>query len=119
MIETALFSKHKGTTNNQINETVSALCKPLSHQSQSMQYSFLKCQSIVCKENLYTASADVAACWVMTQHNLSLKFLCTKKNFCIIKIWLTDYSLQDGAAIITIANLEKQGVAFKKHAPEF
>jgi len=42
-----------------------------------------------------------------------------KKNFCIIKIWLTDYSLQDGAAIITIPNLEKQGVAFKKHAPEF
>ena len=42
-----------------------------------------------------------------------------KKNFCIIKIWLTDYSLQDGGVILNIPNLTKQGVAFKKHAPEF
>ena len=42
-----------------------------------------------------------------------------KKNFCIIKIWLIDYSLQDGGVILNIPNLTKQGVAFKKHAPEF
>lgn len=42
-----------------------------------------------------------------------------KKNFCIIKIWLADYSLQDGGVILNIPNLTKQGVAFKKHAPEF
>lgn len=42
-----------------------------------------------------------------------------KKNFCIIKIWLTDYSLQDGSVILDIPNLTRQGVAFKKHAPEF
>jgi hypothetical protein len=42
-----------------------------------------------------------------------------KKNFCIIKIWLMDYSLQDGGVIVNIPNLTKQGVAFKKHAPEF
>lgn len=42
-----------------------------------------------------------------------------KKNFCIIKIWLMDYSLQDGGVILNIPNLTKQGVAFRKHAPEF
>jgi len=42
-----------------------------------------------------------------------------KKNFCIIKIWLTDYSWQDGSVVLNIPNLTKQGVAFKKHAPEF
>lgn len=42
-----------------------------------------------------------------------------KKNFCIIKIWLADYSLQDGGVILNIPNLTKQGVAFRKHAPEF
>jgi hypothetical protein len=42
-----------------------------------------------------------------------------KKNFCIIKIWLTDCSVQDPEIIISIPNLTKQGCLFKKHEPEF
>lgn len=42
-----------------------------------------------------------------------------KKNFCIIKIWLTDCSVQDPNIIIPIPSLTKQGCLFKKHEPEF
>jgi hypothetical protein len=42
-----------------------------------------------------------------------------KKSFCIVKIWLTDLSMQDGNVIIDVPNLTKHGVAFKPHKPEF
>jgi hypothetical protein len=42
-----------------------------------------------------------------------------KKNFCIIKIWLENCSVQDPNIIIPIPNLSKQGCLFKKHEPEF
>ena len=42
-----------------------------------------------------------------------------KKNFCIVKIWLSDCSMQDPDVLIPIANLSKQGCLFKKHNPEF
>jgi translation initiation factor 4E len=42
-----------------------------------------------------------------------------KKNFCIIKIWLSNTKLQDPGCIINIPNLLKQGCLFKKHLPEF
>lgn len=42
-----------------------------------------------------------------------------KKNFCIVKIWLCDCSLQDPSEIIEIPNLSTQGCLFRKHEPEF
>ena len=42
-----------------------------------------------------------------------------KKNFCIVKIWLDNCSIQDPNTIIDIVNLQKQGCLFKKHEPEF
>lgn len=42
-----------------------------------------------------------------------------KKNFCIIKIWLENCSIQDINTIIDIEYLSKQGCLFKKHEPEF
>ena len=42
-----------------------------------------------------------------------------KKNFCIIKIWLENCSVQDPNIIIPITNLPKQGCLFKKHTPEY
>jgi hypothetical protein len=42
-----------------------------------------------------------------------------KKNFCIIKIWLSNTNLQDPGCIVPIPNLSKQGCLFKKHEPEF
>ena len=42
-----------------------------------------------------------------------------KKNFCIVKIWLKDCSVQDPNEIIDIPNLTTQGCLFRKHAPEY
>jgi hypothetical protein len=42
-----------------------------------------------------------------------------KKNFCIVKIWLVNCTLQDPNILIDIPNLQKQGCLFKKHEPEF
>jgi len=42
-----------------------------------------------------------------------------KKNFCIIKVWMKDCSLQDPSSFIQIPNLVRQGCLFKEHKPEF
>lgn len=42
-----------------------------------------------------------------------------KKNFCIIKIWLSVSKIQDPTIIENIPNLSPQGCLFKKHEPEF
>jgi hypothetical protein len=51
--------------------------------------------------------------------NINGMTVSPKKNFCIIKVWLKDYTIQDPAVLIHIVNLSKQGCLFKKHAPEF
>lgn len=42
-----------------------------------------------------------------------------KKNFCTIKIWMKNCSIQDPHIITSLHNLTKQGCIFKKHEPEF
>lgn len=43
-----------------------------------------------------------------------------KKNFCIIKIWMTDCTHQNPAIVTTdIKGLSSQGCLFKKHTPEY
>jgi len=42
-----------------------------------------------------------------------------KKNFCILKVWLRDLSMQDPKILIEIPNLSRNGVAFNPHKPEF
>ena len=43
-----------------------------------------------------------------------------KKNFCIIKIWMTDCTNQNPAIVINeIKGISSQGCIFKKHAPEY
>ena len=42
-----------------------------------------------------------------------------KKNFCIVKVWLINCSIQDPNLMIAIPNLATQGCLFKKHEPEF
>lgn len=42
-----------------------------------------------------------------------------KKNFCIIKIWLKNISVQDPNIIIDIPNLDKKGCIFTAFQPEF
>ena len=42
-----------------------------------------------------------------------------KKNFCIIKIWMTNCDHQNPAAVAPVKGLLAQGCLFKKHTPEF
>jgi hypothetical protein len=42
-----------------------------------------------------------------------------KRNFCIIKIWMSNCENIDPNTISNIPNLSKQGCLFKKHEPEF
>jgi len=43
-----------------------------------------------------------------------------KKNFCIIKIWMTNCDNQNPAVVTTdVKGLAPQGCLFKKHSPEF
>ena len=39
-----------------------------------------------------------------------------KRNFCVVKIWMTDCSVKDPYMMIDITNLSKEGCLFKKHA---
>lgn len=39
-----------------------------------------------------------------------------KRNFCVIKIWLSDCSIQDPNTMVDITNLSKEGCLFKKHS---
>jgi translation initiation factor 4E len=42
-----------------------------------------------------------------------------KKNFCIIKIWLSTCKFQDPTIIRDVVDLPREGCLFKNHAPEF
>lgn len=42
-----------------------------------------------------------------------------KKNFCIIKIWLSTCDYQDPTVVFKIKDLSSEGCLFKKHNPEF
>ena len=42
-----------------------------------------------------------------------------KKNFCIVKIWMSDCSIQNTTTLNSISYLDKQGVIFKRHKPEY
>ncbi len=76
----------------------------------------------------------VYECWKKLSYLLTGETLCKKinvqktvngitispkKNFCIIKIWLSSCDHQDPALIENIKNLSSEGCLFKKHNPEF
>lgn len=42
-----------------------------------------------------------------------------KKNFCIIKIWMTNCNHQNPGVVMPVKGLLPQGCLFKKHTPEF
>jgi hypothetical protein len=42
-----------------------------------------------------------------------------KRNFYIVKIWTSNCNIQSISSIIDIPGLDKQGVIFKKHKPEY
>jgi len=71
-------------------------------------------------KSLFYAMCGETLC-VDKKHNSLINgiTISPKKNFCIIKIWLLNCSVQDPNIIISIPNLLKQGCLFKKHEPEF
>ena len=71
-------------------------------------------------KNLFYALCGESLCTdVVHNKNMNGITISPKKNFCIIKIWLRDCSLQDPNILNYIPNLSKQGCLFKRHAPEF
>ena len=42
-----------------------------------------------------------------------------KKNFCIIKIWMSNCDHQNPVAVMSVKGLQPQGCLFKKHTPEY
>tara|TARA_B110000091_G_C13806200_1_gene472676 strand:+ start:662 stop:1180 length:519 start_codon:yes stop_codon:yes gene_type:complete len=65
----------------------------------------------ICGETLFTDSK--------LNKNVNGITTSPKKNFCIVKVWLRDCSVQDPSLLISIPELSKQGCLFKRHAPEF
>ena len=65
----------------------------------------------LCGETLFSNDIDPSVINGIT--------ISPKKNFCIVKIWLKNCSVQDPNLLIPILGLSKQGCLFKKHAPEF
>ena len=53
------------------------------------------------------------------QKNINGITISPKKNFCIIKIWLSTCDYQDATQISVQSGIESQGCLFKKHAPEY
>lgn len=71
-------------------------------------------------KNLFYGLCGESLC-IKSEHSAYVNgiTISPKKNFCIIKIWLSTTKLQDPNSIINIPNLLKQGCLFKKHEPEF
>jgi hypothetical protein len=71
-------------------------------------------------KTLFYAMCGETLCIDKNKHKLINGItISPKKNFCIIKIWLENCSMQDPDSIIDIPNLSKDGCLFKKHEPEF
>jgi translation initiation factor 4E len=53
------------------------------------------------------------------KNNINGIAISPKKNFCIIKIWMKNCDFQHTRFINDVKGLDKHGVLFKKHRPEF
>ena len=73
----------------------------------------------VWKALFYSLCGETLSKDVSQAKNINGITISPKKNFCIIKVWLKDCSIQDSSMLINIPNLSKQGCIFKRHAPEF
>lgn len=53
------------------------------------------------------------------RQNINGITISPKKNFCIIKLWMKNCNHQNASCIVPIEGLDKHGVLFKKHKPEY
>jgi hypothetical protein len=93
---------------------------PLNRNGGCFSYKVINKQVVDVWKTLMYAMCGETLC-VNPKYNALINgiTISPKKNFCIVKIWLKDCSMQDPNIIIPIPNLTKQGCLFKKHAPEF
>jgi hypothetical protein len=73
----------------------------------------------VWKNVFYCLAGDTLFKNVAHTKNINGITISPKKNFCILKIWLADCSLQNPDIITDIAGLMKGGCIFKQHSPEY
>ena len=93
---------------------------PLNRTGGCFSFKVINKQVYAVWESLFYALCGETLC-VDKKHNSLINgiTISPKKNFCIIKIWLKNCTVQDPNIIISIPNLLKQGCLFKKHEPEF
>ena len=53
------------------------------------------------------------------RNNITGITISPKKNFCIIKIWMSDCNNQDPTTISYFEGIDSRGCLFKKHNPEY
>ena len=74
----------------------------------------------VWKELSYVVAGGTISKQLNFVNNVTGITISPKKNFCIIKIWMSDCSNQNPSVITNeIKNLVPQGCLFKKHSPEY
>ena len=93
---------------------------PMNRTGGCFSFKVINKQVYTVWESLFYSLCGETLC-VDKKHNSLINgiTISPKKNFCIIKIWLKNCTVQDPNIIISIPNLLKQGCLFKKHEPEF
>jgi hypothetical protein len=72
------------------------------------------------KDLTYVVIGDTVSQDIDFVNNVTGITISPKKNFCIIKIWMTDCSKQNPAIVTQdLKALNNYGCLFKKHTPEF
>jgi hypothetical protein len=72
------------------------------------------------KDLTYVIVGDTVSKDTQFVENVTGITISPKKNFCIIKIWMTDCSKQNPAIVTSdLKGLNNFGCLFKKHTPEF
>ena len=79
-----------------------------------------KSVSKVWKELSYVVVGGTVSKQTSYVSNVTGITISPKKNFCILKIWMSDCSNQNPAVVTTdLKGLTSQGCLFKKHMPEY
>ena len=74
----------------------------------------------VWKELSYVVVGGTVSKQMNYVNNVTGITISPKKNFCIIKIWMSDCSNQNPEVVtVDLKGLSPQGCLFKKHAPEY
>ena len=74
----------------------------------------------VWKEGRYVVVGGTVSKQMNYVNNVTGITISPKKNFCIIKIWMSDCSNQNPEVVtVDLKGLSPQGCLFKKHAPEY